>query len=83
MGGQHRRVDRPGLPRDTKGGRRHSEAETTGWKVIGGAPTTLRVKGLMMMMMMMKLSLCTTLSLQKPDRWQHFRALVYSSLYVN
>ena len=36
MGGQHQRVDRPGLLRDTKG-------------VIGGAPTTLRVKGLMMM----------------------------------
>ena len=52
MGGQHQRVDRPGLLRDTKGGRRQEEVETTGCKVIGGAPTTLRVMGLMTMMMM-------------------------------
>ena len=41
------------LIRDTKGGRRHEEVETEGFKVIGGAPTTLRVMGLMMMMMTM------------------------------
>ena len=52
MGG-HQRVDKPGLLRDTKGGRRQEEVETAGFKVIGGAPTTLRVTGLMMMMMMM------------------------------
>ena len=52
MGGQHQRDDRPGLLRDTKGGRRQAEVETAGCKVIGGAPTTLRVKGLMMMMIM-------------------------------
>ena len=48
MGGQHQRVDRPGLPRDSKGGRRQEEVETAGFKVIVGAPTTLRVTGLMM-----------------------------------
>ena len=47
LGGQHQRVDRPGLLRDTKGGRRQEEVETAGFKVIGGAPTTLRVTGLM------------------------------------
>ena len=52
MGG-HQRVDKPGLLRDPKGGRRQEEVETAGFKVIGGAPTTLRVTGLMMMMMMM------------------------------
>ena len=41
MGGQHQRVDRPGLLRDTKGGRRQEEVETAGFKVIDGAPTTL------------------------------------------
>ena len=43
MGGQHQRVDRLGLLRDTKGGRRHEEVETAGFKVIGGTPKTLRV----------------------------------------
>ena len=49
MGGQHQRVDRPGLLRHTKGSRRQEEVETAGFKVIGGAPTTLRVTGLMTM----------------------------------
>ena len=49
MGGQHQRVDRSGLLRDTKGDRRQEEVETAGFKVIGGAPTILRVTGLMMM----------------------------------
>ena len=44
-----KRVDKPGLHRDTNGGRRQEEVETAGFKVIGGAPTTLRVTGLMMM----------------------------------
>ena len=52
MGGQYQRVDRPGLVIDTKGGRRQEEVETAGFKVIGGAPTALRVTELMMMMMM-------------------------------
>ena len=46
VGGQHQRVDMPGLLRDTKGGRRQEEVETVGYKVIGGIPTTLRVTGL-------------------------------------
>ena len=50
MGGHHQRVDRPGLLRDTKGGRRQEEVETAGCEFIGGAPKTLRVKGLMIMM---------------------------------
>ena len=54
VGGQHQRVDRPGLFRDTEGGRRQEEVETAGYKVVGGAPTKLRVTGLMIMMMMMK-----------------------------
>ena len=50
MGGQHQGVDRPG---DAKGGRRQEEVETADFNVICGAPTTLRVTGLVMMMMMM------------------------------
>ena len=49
-------MDRPGLLRDTKGGRRQEEVETAGCKVIGGASTTLWVTGLMVMMIMMKYS---------------------------
>ena len=50
MGGQHQRMDRPGLLRDTKSGRRQAEMETTGCEDIGGAPMTFRVKGLTVMM---------------------------------
>ena len=46
MGGQHQRVDRPGLLRDTKGSRQQAEAKTAGCEVINDTP----VKGLMMMM---------------------------------
>ena len=54
VGGQHQRVDRPGLLRETKSGRRQEEVETPGFKVIGGAPTSLQVMGLMMMMIFLK-----------------------------
>ena len=67
MGGQHQRVDRSGLLRDTKGGRRQEEVERAGCKVID---TTLRVTGLMMMMMkmmMMMLYKATLRSPRKPD----------------
>ena len=47
VGGHHQKVDRPFLLRDTKGGKRQAEVETTGYKVIGGAPTKLRVKVMM------------------------------------
>ena len=50
MGGQHQRVDRPGVLRDTKG--RQEKLETAGCQVIGGALTTLRVTGLMMLIIM-------------------------------
>ena len=53
MGGEHQKVDRPVLLRDTKGGRRHADVDTAGCEVICGTPTTLRVKRLMMTMMMM------------------------------
>ena len=55
------RVDRRGLLRDSKGDRRQEEVETAGFKVIVGAPTTLRVTGLMMTMMMMCISVFPTI----------------------
>ena len=57
LGGQHQRVDRPGILTDTKGDRRQAEVETADCEVIGGVPTTLRDKELMMMMMMMMMNI--------------------------
>ena len=47
-------MDRPGLLRDTKGGRQQEEVETAGFKVT---PTTLRVTVLMMITMRMMMLL--------------------------
>ena len=64
MGGQHQRVDRPGLLIDTKGSRRQEEMETAGFKVIGGDPTTLCIMGLMMIMMKQRRNIYAAVSTQ-------------------
>ena len=46
-------MDRPGVHQVPDGGGNQGKMEKTGCKIICGAPTTLAVKGLMMMMMMM------------------------------
>ena len=48
VGRQHQGMDRPGVRQVPEGS---GEMEKTGCKIICGAPTTLAVKGLMMMMM--------------------------------
>ena len=52
-------MDRPGVRQVPEGSGEQEKMEKTGCKIICGAPTTLAVKGLMMMMMskMCKLSL--------------------------
>ena len=52
VGGQHQGMDRPGVRQVLEGGGEWGKMEKTGCKIICGAPTTLAVKGLMMMMMM-------------------------------
>ena len=59
QGGQRKRwedhnrgMDRPGVRQVPKGSGEQGKMEKTGCKIICGAPTTLAVKGLMMMMMM-------------------------------
>ena len=47
VGRQHQGMDRPGVP---EGSGEQGKMEKTGCKIICGAPTTLAVKGLMMMM---------------------------------
>ena len=52
MGRQHQEMDRPGVRQVPEGSGEQGKMEKTGCKIIRGAPTTLAVKGLMMMMMM-------------------------------
>ena len=51
VGRQHQGMDRPGVRKVPEGSGEQGKMEKTGCKIICGAPTTLAVKGLMMMMM--------------------------------
>ena len=53
VGRQHQGMDRPGVRQVPEGSGEQGNMEKTGCKIICAAPTTLAVKGLMMMMMMM------------------------------
>ena len=50
VGRQHQGMDRPGVRQVPGGSGEQGKMEKTGCKIICGAPTTLAVKGLMMMM---------------------------------
>ena len=50
VGRQHQGMDRPGARQVPEGSRKQGKMEETGCEIICGAPTTLAVKGLMMMM---------------------------------
>ena len=52
VGRQLQGMDRPGVWQVPEGSGEQGKMEKTGCKIICGAPTTLAVKGLMMMMMM-------------------------------
>ena len=45
VGGQHQEMDRPGVCQVPKGSEEQRKIEETGCEIIGGAPTTLAVKG--------------------------------------
>ena len=51
VGRQHQGMDRPGIWQVPEDSWEQGKIEKTGCKIICGAPTTLAVKGLMMMMM--------------------------------
>ena len=53
VGGQHQGMDRPGVRQVSKSSGEQGKMEKTGCKIICGTPTTLAVKGLMMMIIMM------------------------------
>ena len=52
VGRQHQGMDRPGVRQVPEGSGEQGKMEKSGCKIICGAPTTLAVKGLMMMIMM-------------------------------
>ena len=54
VGRQHQGMDRPGVCQVPEGGGEQGELEETGREIICGAPSTLAVKGLMMMMITSK-----------------------------
>ena len=55
VGRQHQGMDRPGVRQVPEGSGEHGKMEKSGCKIICGAPTTLAVKGLMMIMIMILL----------------------------
>ena len=57
VGRKHQGMDRPGLRKVPEASGERRKMEETGCKIICGAPTTVAVKGLMMMMMTKALSL--------------------------
>ena len=57
VGRQQQGMDRPGVRQVPEGSGEQRKMEKTGCKIICGAPTTLAVKGLMMMIMMMMIML--------------------------
>ena len=56
MGRQRQGMDKPGVWQVPEGSGEQGKMEKTGRKIICGAPTTLAVKGLMMLMMMCRSS---------------------------
>ena len=53
MGRQHQGIDRPEVRQVPEGSGKQGKMEETGCETICGAPTTLTVKGLILMMIMM------------------------------
>ena len=68
MGRQHQGMDRSGVCQVPKSSGGQGKMEKTGCKIICGAPTTLTVKGLMMVMMM-KLNLEVGNDSRRERRW--------------
>ena len=58
VGRQHQGMDRPGVRQVPEGSGEQGKMEKTGCKIVCGAPTTLAVKGLMMMMVMKFQQIC-------------------------
>ena len=66
VGRQDQEMNRPGARQVPEGSVERGEMEKTGCKIICGSPTTLAVKGSMMIIMVMFSSSASTVS-----RWRH------------
>ena len=61
--GRHRKgMDRPGVRQVPEGSGEQGKMEKTGRKIMRGVPTTLAIKGLMMMMITLSLSIYVSVS---------------------
>ena len=58
VGRQHQGIDGPGVRQVPEGSGEQGKMEKTGCKIIFGSPTTLGVKGLMMMMKLATWIIC-------------------------
>ena len=65
MGKQHQGMDRPGVRQVPEGSGEQGKMEKTGFEIIGSAPATLAVKGLIMMMMQNYRGAPTTLAVKE------------------
>ena len=62
-------MDRPGVWQVPEGNGEQGKIEKTGFKIICGAPTTLAVKGLMMIMMVSHRIFATGVEYHEAIRW--------------
>ena len=63
---QHQEMDRPGVRQVPEGSGEQGKMQKTGCKIICGAPTTLAVKGLMMIITIITVGLsCLTREISK------------------
>ena len=69
MGRQHQGMDGPGVRQVPEGGGEQGKMEKTGCKIIVGAPTTLAVKGLMMVMMMTMMMMMMMMNAGSEQCW--------------
>ena len=78
MGRQHQEMDRPGVRQVPEGSGKQGKMEKTGCKIIFGAPTTLAVKGLIMMFYCV--CVCVVFFLHASKSLSNYTILVYPSL---
>ena len=71
VGRQHQGMDRPGGRQVPEGSGEQGKIEKTGCKITCGAPTTLAVKGLMMMMMMRNILYLSVLLCMENEAFYH------------
>ena len=83
VGRQHQGMDRPGVRQFPEGSGEQGKMEKTGYKIICDAPTTLAVKGLMIVMMMMMMIMMMMLMMMMMMMMMMMKLLPISNLEQN